>query len=228
MCVRFVAIRHWQLPHERFECCAVLLGQRSLFHRRVYDQVRGFAFGQNRPIVLAHDGIAEVNQRTADIAQLRSDDDLFIVVGRRFVSTARIDYRQMTVGFEFHLLVYKSQTAHELYASDLHPDEEVRVIHNAHLVGFGVADANAHFMSFGRGWTRQCPLHCGLRFSRNAVMPSRKSCVWRMRAFSAIEVSIRRSSSSLTFSDRSCLVARKEAALFSIRVCASSCALASR
>src|SRR6185437_13644966 len=82
-------------------------------------------------VMLAHDGIAEVDERPAEVAQLGSDDDLFVVVGRRFVAAARIDDGQMTVSIEFHPFVLKSQAAHEFYASYFHPDEEVRVVDNA-------------------------------------------------------------------------------------------------
>src|SRR5690349_81132 len=128
----------------------------------------------------------------------------------------------MAVVLKLHLLVFKAETAHEFNAPDLHPDEEIGVINDTHLVGFGVADAQMNILGPVRAAGTQCPLQCGLRFSRNAVIPSRKSSVCRIRAFCSMAASRRLSNSSLTVSDSNCFVARNEAALLSISERASS------
>src|SRR5207248_3758740 len=124
-----------------------------------------------------------------------------------------------------HLLVIEPNAAQQLDATHFHPDEEVCVIDDAHLIGFGVAHSQANFMCAAaclRAVRHQRRLHCGLRFSRKAVMPSRKSGVCRMRAFSSTAASSLRSSSSFTVCAKSSLVARRELGLFCISVCAIS------
>src|SRR5262245_30102897 len=85
----------------------------------------------------------------------------------------------MAVFFLLHGAVFEAELAHQLHTPDLEPDGEVRVIHHAHVVGLGVANAQ-----FGFAGDFYFVVHLGLRFSKKLVMPSLKSAVWRMAAFS--------------------------------------------
>src|SRR5690242_14036866 len=93
----------------------------------------------------------------------------------------------------------------------------VRVIDHAHLIGLGVADTQADL----RYVLAHLPLHCGLRFSRNEVTPSRKSAVCRMAALSRTPCSIWESSCERMKPLINFLVSRTELGLFSI-ICAAS------
>src|SRR6266536_2062699 len=139
--------------------------------------------------------------------QVRTHDNLVIIVHRSLVAAAGIDDGDEAVVLGFHLFIGEAKLAQQFDASYFEPDKVVRVIDHTHLIGFGVSDANAGFVyrraGLGRG---QCnvlahwPVHFGLRFSRNDVMPSRKSAVARMPAFSWMAASICESSSARAWS----------------------------
>jgi len=65
-----------------FKCRAIALGQRALFHVCVYHQMGGFAFGKNGSVTLAEYGVSKMNQRTPEISQLGSHNDLLVLVRR--------------------------------------------------------------------------------------------------------------------------------------------------
>src|ERR1700745_3334088 len=98
----------------------------------------------------------------------------------------------------------------------------VRVIDDAHLVRLGVAHAQPGFIEFIMMVRTHFPVHTGLRFSRNDMIPSRKSAVVRIAAFSRTAASIWASSSARACAVSNCLVARNEAGLFSISKAANS------
>src|SRR5580704_39810 len=115
----------------------------------------------------------------------------------------------------------------------------VRVIDDAHLVGLGIADANARLVHDRRRFCRFAghigpavihsrELHLGLRFSRNDEMPSRKSGVDRTAAFSRTAISICASNSGRATLLSSRFVWNSEPGLFSMSCAASWLARAIR
>src|SRR5690349_13212869 len=119
---------------------------------------------------------------------MRAHDNLVVISGRRLVAATSVDHRNEAVVLPLHVTVGKTQLAHIFHAPDLKPDEVIGMIDHPHLIGLGIAHpqpALAHnpcLISTRAHW----PLQRGLRFSRNEVMPSRKSAVVRMRALSCI------------------------------------------
>src|SRR5581483_8102017 len=72
-----------------------------------------------------------------------ADDDFFIVHGGSQVTAVGLgDYQEDAV-LPLHVAIAQARRPPVFDASDLHPDEIVGVIDDAHLVGFGVADAQA-------------------------------------------------------------------------------------
>src|SRR5579884_3318578 len=135
-----------------------------------------------------------MNKGGAQVADPGAHDELFVITSRRFVAATRVSHRNVAAIALLHFFVVKAELAHQFDAAHFKPDQEIRVIHHAHLVGFGIAHAEPAF-------SRNCahlPLHFGLRFSRNEVMPSRKSSVVRMRALSITACETWRSSESFT------------------------------
>src|ERR1700682_4335068 len=139
--------------------------------------------------------------------QVSAHYNLVIIVYGSLVAAAGIDYGNEAVVFALHIFIAEAQLAEEFHTSHFKPDEMIGVIDDAHLVSFGIADANASFIHrHGRGLIyierHRCmgpahrPVHFGLRFSRNASIPSRKSALSRMPAFSRMAASICVSSSA--------------------------------
>src|ERR1019366_9438343 len=145
--------------------------------------------------------------------QVSAHYDLVIIVHGSLVAAAGIDYGDEAVVFALHIFIAETELAEKFHASHFKPDEMIGVIDDSHLVGFGIADADASFVHRRRAtcidrhrcmWPAHRPVHVGLRFSRNDSIPSRKSALSRMPAFSRIAASICESSSA-----RACSVNRR-------------------
>src|SRR4051812_37831378 len=145
-------------------------------------------------------------------------DYLVVVSSGSFVAAARIHHGDEASIVVFHVAIRKSQLAQQFNTSHLEPYEMIRVINHSHLIGFCVPYSDSYFAPL----FAQCPLHRGLRFSRNEVMPSRKSSVCRMPAFSSIACSNCSSSVSAMNPFTSCFVSRKDVGLFSPSCAASA------
>ena len=92
------------------------------------------------------------------------DGDFFVVAGRSEVAALGAGDGEVEAGFEFQVAVDDAGGAAIFGAADFHPNEIVGVIDEAHLVGFGVAHAEARFVSG----------HAGAIIARRAVG------AWRM------------------------------------------------
>jgi hypothetical protein len=108
--------------------------------------VRRLAFGQERGFgavfSLAQDAVSEPYHGAAHHRGPGFDEDFFVVVSRRAVAAPGLDHRQNAMEFALQQLVRKTESAEELDAANLKPDQVVGVVDNAHLVCFGVADSN--------------------------------------------------------------------------------------
>src|SRR5947208_408394 len=111
---------------------------------------------------------------------MRAHDDFVVISRRSLVAAASIHDRNKASIVLFHVAIGKAQLPQKFDSSHFEPNEIIRVIYNAHLIGFSIADSQAHFARV----PAHLPLQRGLRFSRNEFMPSRKSAVCRMPAFS--------------------------------------------
>src|SRR6202158_5824609 len=77
---------------------------------------------------------------------VRAHYNLVIIVYGSLVAAAGIDYGNEAVVFALHIFVAEAQLAEEFHTSHFKPDEMIGVIDDAHLVGFGVADADTRFV----------------------------------------------------------------------------------
>ena len=68
-------------------------------------------------------------------------DDLVVVPGRSAVLHAGLGDRQKRVGLRFHVAVIEPVIAAKFDPPDLEPDQIIRVINDAGLIGLGVTDA---------------------------------------------------------------------------------------
>ena len=78
----------------------------------------------------------------------RLDDDLVVETGGIAVLAVRFGHRQEDAVLAFHVPVVETAGFAELHPAHLHPNQVVGVVNHAHLVGFGVAHAQA---AFGHG-----------------------------------------------------------------------------
>src|SRR6266478_6188801 len=155
---------------------------------------------------------------------MRAHDDLVVISRRRLVAAACVHHGNEAFVIPLHVAVSKSQLTHQFHASDFKPDEVIGMIDHSHLIGLGVAHPQPALADYARVITPSAhlPLHRGLRFSRNDVMPSRKSAVVRIRALSCTAWPICWSSCSAMNPLIRRLVARIDDGLFSMSCAASS------
>src|SRR5208282_1321602 len=195
--------------------------------------MRSLAFGQQLACSRASQFVSEADHSRPNMLQIRAHDDLVIIVHGSLVAAAGIDHGDEAVVFPLHIFIAETELAKEFDSSHFKPDEMIGVIDDAHLVGFGIAHANAGFIHPGRCLLvyidrHRCsrcthrPFHFGFRFSRNDVIPSRKSALSRMPAFSRMAASICASSSARACSASNRLVWKSESGLFSANCAASS------
>ena len=78
----------------------------------------------------------------------------------------RVGDYDVAIVLRFHALVLDAERAHQFHAADLEPDQIVRVVDDAHLVGFGVAHAYCRVVVFGR-----CPVNRALSASFHVASP---------------------------------------------------------
>src|SRR5216684_8051957 len=143
------------------------------------------------------------------------------------IPAVRVSDHDAAVVLGFHALVLETQRAHQLDAADLEPDQKIRVINHAHLIGLRVAHAHHRVMIFNHShvpYFSDSPCQTGLRFSRNEARPSWKSGVQRMRAFSRMARSKSWSTPAAPEETRSRLERVRLLGLAAISWSASSCA----
>src|SRR6266576_1143684 len=188
----------------------------------------GLAFSQHCTGIGAFQFVVESNHRFAYRLQPGAHNDFLIVINRRTVAALDLDHRDEQSVFALHVAVRKSHLSHQFHTAHFEPDQVVRVIHYTHLIGFRVTHTQPRFVRGRVMVGTHFPVHTGLRFSRNDAIPSRKSAVRRIAAFSRTAASMCASSSIRAWSVSNCFVARREDALFSISTAANSRARAIR
>src|SRR5579863_3654241 len=155
----------------------------------------GFTIGEYCVAGGPDEFVPKDHNRSAHALQLRANDDFFVVVHRSAVAALYFGDCDEPALVTFHVAVGETHLAHEFHASNFKPDQMVRMVDHSHLVGFGVAHAQPCFIPCMMV-RAHLPVHTGLRFSRNDEIPSRKSAVPRMAAFSFTAASILASSSA--------------------------------
>src|SRR5690349_2886686 len=108
--------------------------------------MKGFALCYQRVIASSDDLVDKPDRTAADLGYAGSDVEQVVVVGRGFVSDVGFGDDHQGVVVLFHFFVGKSACAAEVAAAGLEPDEVVRMMDYAHLVGLGISDPNLGFM----------------------------------------------------------------------------------
>src|SRR5580692_11967399 len=150
--------------------------------------------------------------------------DFIVVARRRLVAATCVNHRDAAAIVFFHITIRKPELPQQFDATDFEPDKIIRMINNTHLVGFCVPHPHASLTDHGMmvsAFTHSPPQR-GLRFSRNDEMPSRKSLVARIAAFSVTAHRICSSSSTRAWLLSRRLVYVSDVGLFSISCDANS------
>src|SRR6185436_7171227 len=126
------------------------------------------AFGQY--FCAGLDSISEFGNAASKTCDLCLDQDLIVVAGGREVAAIGFGNGEECLFFAFEVFVTESAFPAEIGAADFHPDEVVCVIHHPHLIGFGVAYAEAAFGNMrhqdtfktreGRSRASSCAMKC--------------------------------------------------------------------
>ncbi|MCU1259164.1 MAG: molybdopterin synthase subunit MoaD / molybdopterin synthase subunit MoaE [Bryobacterales bacterium] len=107
----------------------------------------GEAGGEKVAIALAAHFIAEADHFGVGFFHDRSDQHLVVETGGAEVAAVRFHYDQEEAVLALHVAVSEAERAAEIDAGDFHPDQVIRVINDAHLVGFGVANTHTGLIS---------------------------------------------------------------------------------
>src|SRR2546426_204412 len=113
----------------------------------VADHVRRLAGGQALTGCVVEYFIGKAQGARAGLSDASADAQEIVVTRRTQVAAVRLGYHNVAVVFQLHLLVGKPQLPEQLDAPHFKPDEEIRVVHHAELVRFGVAHASSRSIS---------------------------------------------------------------------------------
>src|SRR5258708_6656050 len=217
--------------HGRAKYFYIFFRQHAGFHLRIGHDVRGLASCPLLADLRGTQFIPEADYFLSHMFQIRENNNLVIIVYGSLIAAAGIDHGDEAVVFALHILIAEAKLAEEFHPSHFKPYEMISVIDDPHLIGFSIADADTRLIHRRRIFypgRHRCiaplhrPVHFGLRFSRNDSIPSRKSSLSRMPAFSRMAASICASSSSRACSVSRRLVLESESGLFSANCAASS------
>src|SRR2546422_6902350 len=104
--------------------------------------VRRLAGGQALAGCVVDYFIGKAQGARASLSDASADAQEIVVTRWTQVAAVRLGYHNVAVVFHLHLLVGESQLPEQLDAPHFKPDEEIRVVHHAELVRFGVAHAH--------------------------------------------------------------------------------------
>ena len=125
---------------------AIFLWQQFGFAVLSTDNVGGFAGREQSVIGFAEDFVAEANDAVFGFGDARANAEDFVIACRMVVTALHIGDDDLAIVFKFHTLVFDTKSSHQLDAADFEPDEVVRVIDDAHLVGFDVTHAHTRIV----------------------------------------------------------------------------------
>jgi hypothetical protein len=113
----------------------------------VADDVDGLAFGEELALSslwvgCAEDAICKFDDGAAEQSGAGLDLNLVVVAGRGAIAAAGFNHGENALMLGFKLAVSEAEGAEQLDAAYLKPDQIIRVVDDAHLVGFGIADAD--------------------------------------------------------------------------------------
>src|SRR5216683_4739116 len=210
---------------------SIFFGQKLGLAVAAANHVQRFSDCKQLPIRVAKHFVRKSNGTVSRLRDARAHAQHFVIARGGVVAAAHVGDDDVAVVVDFHALVFDAQRAHQLHAPDFKPDQVIRVIDHAHLVGLRVTHTYCSVVMLeGLHEIDYSGLLCqtGLRFSRNDATPSLKSGVQRMRAFSRIARSRSRSTPAAAAEVNRCFARVRLLGLAATRSVASSLARSSK
>jgi len=104
--------------------------------------VEGAANGEEFLVGLAKEFVGEFEGAALGFFDAGADGEEVVVAGGMVIAAMGVGDDDEGVVVEFHAFVVEAEGAHEFDAADFEPDEVVGMVDDAHLIGFGVTDAD--------------------------------------------------------------------------------------
>lgn len=127
--------------------------------RGVEEDVFGFARDEESAGFGVADLVGEGEHAGVDFGDAAFGDDFVVVEGGGVVAAVGVNDGEADLIVTFHVAVADTADAAEFGTGHFEPDEVVGVVDDAHLVGFGVADAEADLGFVGKGHEGYYPAH---------------------------------------------------------------------
>src|ERR1700733_1463489 len=121
---------------------AVFFRERLGAAEAVTDDVKSFSAGDEFVIGIAVNFVGEANGAALKFGDVGADAQGVVEFGGAAVAALGFGDDDETVVFLFHLAVAEAEGAAEFDAAYFEPGVIVAIVDHAHLVGFGVADAD--------------------------------------------------------------------------------------
>jgi hypothetical protein len=99
----------------------------------------GFAGGQQHAVSLAKKFVTESDGPIPGFRDASANGQELIVTRWLNIAAMGVNDHDVTIVCDFHGFVLDTEGAHQFHATNLEPDEIVRVVNDAHLIGLGVA-----------------------------------------------------------------------------------------
>src|ERR1035437_6310640 len=151
-CIHRDAMTQWGgAPHNyslQAEQSVVLLRQVCRPHGAGNKDMPGVAHGQAAIAFRQAHFVGESHHPRGGFLNPRLDDYFIVEARGMAVLAVRFGHRQEDAVLDFHVAVVEAEGFAEFHPAHFHPNQVIRVVDHAHLVGFGVADAQA---AFGHG-----------------------------------------------------------------------------
>src|ERR1035437_9026179 len=128
-------------PSPQPEQCLVLLRQVRRTHGAGNEDMAGVAHGQPAIVFRQTHFVGESHHPRGGFLNPRPDDHYVVEAGGIAVLAVRFGNRQEYAVLHCHVPVVEAPGFAEFHAPHFHPNQVIRVVDHAHLVGFGVADA---------------------------------------------------------------------------------------
>ena len=108
----------------------------------------GISYSEDLSGFFVQDGIRKRDNFAVHAIESGLDQNRVVIARGRNVTTCRFGDGHVRALF-FHVAIVEAEALAKVCASDLHPHQVIRIIDNAHLVGFGVTDTETGFTGVG-------------------------------------------------------------------------------
>src|SRR5215469_10700722 len=151
------------LNQRSLKSLSILRGKRGSLKFGIHHDMCAIAFGQQRLRGLMIKLISELYERAAKKFDSSTHENLIVITRRRLEAAPNFSYGDVAVVLLLHQAVLKAELAQEFDSSNLEPDNVIRMVNHAHLVGLRVAHANMGLTDVIGilHWSKRCILLAG-------------------------------------------------------------------